>query len=100
MVSAEKNYSVRAVKESGDELGKLIDGFNGMLAQIQARDVALHRANDELEKRVAERTEDLQQQLNRIRLLNQITVAVAARQDSQSIVLEVLQQLELYLSLD
>ena len=100
MVSAEKNYSVRAVKESGDELGKLIDGFNGMLAQIQIRDLALHRANDELEKRVAERTEDLQQQLNRIRLLNQITVAVAARQDSQSIVLEVLQQLELYLALD
>ena len=99
-VSAEKNYSVRAVKESGDELGKLIDGFNGMLAQIQARDLALNRANDELEKRVAERTEDLQQQLNRIRLLNQITVAVAARQDSQSIVLEVLEQLELYLSLD
>jgi signal transduction histidine kinase/CheY-like chemotaxis protein len=100
IVAAEKNYSVRAVKQSDDELGQLIDVFNGMLAQIQARDLGLNRANDELEKRVEERTRDLQQQLKRISLLNQINMAVAARQDSESIVLVVLQQLELHLPLD
>jgi len=34
-VSQEKKYSLRAEKQSNDELGLLIDGFNEMLAQIQ-----------------------------------------------------------------
>src|SRR6266498_1852835 len=38
-VADEKNYSMRAVKRSDDELGMLVDTFNGMLAQIQVRDV-------------------------------------------------------------
>jgi signal transduction histidine kinase/ActR/RegA family two-component response regulator len=100
VVSTQKNYSVRAVKESNDELGNLIDGFNEMLSQIQERDVALHHANEELEKRVRERTRDLEQQFARISLLNQITYAVAARQDFESIVLIVLQQLEDHLPVD
>ena len=99
-VSREKNYAVRAHKESDDELGSLIDGFNGMLAQIQERGGALLRVNDDLEKRVAARTQDLQQQFQRISLLNQITHAVAARQDFESIVQVVLQQLEEHLPVD
>src|SRR5207245_6454570 len=55
-VAGEKNYSLRAVKQSEDELGRLIDGFNAMLEQIQQRDAALREARDELEKRVEERT--------------------------------------------
>ena len=100
VVSTQKNYAVRAIKESNDELGNLIDGFNEMLSQIQERDVALHHANEELEKRVRERTRDLEQQFGRISLLNQITYAVAARQDFESIVLIVLQQLEDHLPVD
>jgi signal transduction histidine kinase/CheY-like chemotaxis protein len=100
VVSTQKNYAVRAVKESNDELGNLIDGFNEMLSQIQERDVALHHANEELEQRVRERTRDLEQQFGRISLLNQITYAVAARQDFESIVLIVLQQLEDHLPVD
>jgi PAS domain S-box-containing protein len=60
-VAMDKNYSVRAEKQSGDELGQLIDGFNEMLAQIQARDAALLAAHDTLENRVQERTEELRQ---------------------------------------
>lgn len=60
-VAQEKNYSVRAKKQSGDELGQLIDGFNEMLAQIQARDAALLAAHETLENRVQERTEELHQ---------------------------------------
>jgi len=100
IVSTGKNYSVRAQKESDDELGRLIDGFNEMLGQIQKRDSALKIANDGLEKRVEERTHDLRQQFSRISLLNQITYAVADRQDFASIVLVVLQQLEDHLPID
>jgi signal transduction histidine kinase/ActR/RegA family two-component response regulator len=59
MVSAGKNYSVRARKHGEDELGQLIESFNQMLTQIQERDAALQQANDQLEKRVQERTQDL-----------------------------------------
>ena len=45
MVSANKNYEVRAVKSYGDEIGRLIDGFNTMLSEIQHRDSALRSAN-------------------------------------------------------
>ncbi|HEY6170307.1 MAG TPA: PAS domain S-box protein, partial [Verrucomicrobiae bacterium] len=40
-VGFEKNYTVRARKRSDDELGRLVDEFNEMLAQIQHRDEAL-----------------------------------------------------------
>jgi signal transduction histidine kinase/ActR/RegA family two-component response regulator len=54
MVSANKNYAVRAVKSYGDEIGRLIDGFNTMLSEIQQRDMALRGANDELKSRTRE----------------------------------------------
>jgi len=59
-VALDKNYSVRATKQSNDELGQLVDGFNEMLAQIQARDSALQTARDDLEKRVEDRTRELE----------------------------------------
>lgn len=59
-VSAEKNYAVRAVAESGDELGVLVEAFNDMLSQIQWRDAELQKAHDELEQRVIERTAQLE----------------------------------------
>jgi PAS domain S-box-containing protein len=59
-VAAEQNYTVRAKKQADDEIGTLFDGFNEMLRQIQERDVALQAARDGLEKRVAERTGELQ----------------------------------------
>ncbi len=99
-VSEDQNYAIRAQRESGDELGQLIDGFNEMLAQIQERDNALKGANDRLEKRVEERTRDLRQQFDRISLLNQITYAVAARKDFNSIVQVVIGQLEERLPID
>src|SRR5947207_2983852 len=53
-VSANKNYEVRAVKSYGDEIGRLIDGFNTMLSEIQHRDSALRSANDQLKTRTQE----------------------------------------------
>jgi signal transduction histidine kinase/DNA-binding response OmpR family regulator len=63
LVSEKRDYSVRAVKHSNDELGVLIDEFNEMLAQIQQRDQALQQAHDLLEARVRERTKELQQEV-------------------------------------
>ncbi len=68
LVSAGENYSVRAAKHSQDELGTLIDAFNGMLAQIQARDTELARQRDHLEEQVAARTADLVRLNSELRL--------------------------------
>jgi len=53
-VSAEKDYSLRAARGSGDEVGSLMDGFNQMLEQINSRDVELADANDRLKDAIAE----------------------------------------------
>ena len=39
-ISIEKNYSVRAIKHTNDEVGSLIDSFNQMLSQIEIRELA------------------------------------------------------------
>ena len=62
-VTTQKNYAVRAAKQGNDELGTLIDVFNAMLSQIQIQDSALQEARDKLEKRVAERTQELQEEV-------------------------------------
>ena len=41
-ISTEKNYAVRVPRHAQDEIGRLTDGFNEMLTQIQARDEAIH----------------------------------------------------------
>ncbi|MCD6050263.1 MAG: barA 6 [Verrucomicrobia bacterium] len=62
-VAEKRDYSLRAVKRSEDEIGRLIDRFNEMLAQIQTRDQALQKTHEELEKRVEERTSELRQEV-------------------------------------
>ncbi len=59
LVSKKKDYSVRAVKYSDDEIGDLTQTFNGMLSRIQARDSALLKAN----RQVARQADDLQREL-------------------------------------
>lgn len=49
LVSTNKNYEIRARRFYGDEIGRLIDGFNTMLSEIQQRDTAFRRANEELQ---------------------------------------------------
>lgn len=59
-VSVDRDYSVRAVTQSRDEVGLLVEAFNEMLAQIQRRDRDLQAAHAELEQRVVDRTRKLE----------------------------------------
>ena len=58
-VSSEKDYSLRHLVTSHDEIGVLIDGFNSMLARIERRDAELQRQRNHLEDEVALRTAEL-----------------------------------------
>ncbi len=60
LVSSKRDYSQRVAFQSEDELGRLIDSFNDMLAQIQARDRALEEHRENLEELVTQRTMELQ----------------------------------------
>lgn len=51
-ISEQHDYSKRAVKDTGDEIGSLVDSFNNMLTQIEARDSALIQVQGDLEQRV------------------------------------------------
>ncbi len=59
LVSEQRQYALRARQDNNDEVGLLIQAFNGMLEQIQQRDSALVKANEQLEGRVQERTSEL-----------------------------------------
>lgn len=55
-VVEQKDYSRRATKMSGDEVGVLADSFNDMLAEIERRTGALEVSNAELGHEIAERS--------------------------------------------
>ena len=50
VISEKRDYSVRAVKQTEDEIGFLIDCFNGMLAQMQKHEKTLREVNEQLAK--------------------------------------------------
>ena len=60
-VSRDKNYCVRAYQpNTSGEIAVLINAFNEMLGQIQKKEDALQEAHDELERRVVQRTAELE----------------------------------------
>jgi signal transduction histidine kinase len=73
-VTGERDYGVRAVQESDDEVGRLVHAFNEMLAQIQLRDDAIRKAHAELEERVQARTLALQ---NALREMESFTYTIS-----------------------
>ena len=68
IVSKEKNYATRAVKDSDDELGQLTEVFNGMLTEIELRDGELLSYQNGLEREVAARTAELSESNTDLRL--------------------------------
>ena len=59
-VSSRGDYSIRADLPSDDEFGSLATEFNGMLEEIERRDMELQHHRDNLEAQVAHRTAELQ----------------------------------------
>jgi PAS domain S-box-containing protein len=78
-VSTERDYSLRAVRSTSDEMGLLADGFNDMLGKIQKQNVALQEAHDGLEEKVKERTHDLESTNARLGAANDELSATTAR---------------------
>jgi len=58
-ITDQQDYSLRAKRLTTDEIGRLVDDFNGMLEQIQLRDQELHEIQDQLEEKVLSRTQQL-----------------------------------------
>ena len=58
-IAHSNDYSVRVTRQSDDEIGRLIDGFNDMLHQVQLRDDQLASHRQELEQQVLSRTAEL-----------------------------------------
>jgi PAS domain S-box-containing protein len=54
-VTRDKNYGVRATARHRDEMGTLVEAFNGMLDEIQRRDADLVHTARSLKSEVAER---------------------------------------------
>lgn len=61
VISTHKDYSVRAVRRSNDELGILTQAFNDMLAQIQSQSEQIKALNVSLEEKVRVRTSELEE---------------------------------------
>lgn len=68
-VSQQKNFAIRAPKNSNDELGSLADTFNEMLTAIQGRDAELRHHGENLEQLVAQRTAALEKRNQAMRLV-------------------------------
>ncbi len=88
LVAREKDYSVRVTKDGDDELGRLIDGFNEMLQEIQARDLALQAARDDLEQRVEARTLELRSSQERLQLTIDTALDAIVTADQQGRIIE------------
>ncbi len=68
-VTKQSDFSLRAQKYYNDEVGEFTDSFNKMLEQIQVQDKELRSAKDELEIRVAERTDEFQRLQKRTEMI-------------------------------
>ena len=58
-IARSNDYSVRVARQGDDEIGRLIDGFNDMLQQVQHRDGELATHRQQLEQQVQSRTAEL-----------------------------------------
>lgn len=62
-ISGARDYSMRGARRGNDEIGSLVDAFNGMLDEIQKRENDLRGLNESLEARVRERTLGLEKEV-------------------------------------
>ena len=65
-IAAQRDYTLRADKLSGDEVGSLVDSFNAMVQEIESAHEAIQRHASRLESEVAERTANLAAMVNEL----------------------------------
>ena len=85
-VMATRDFSVRASKTTTDEIGHLVDGFNGMLAEIGRRAGVMEESNRTLAREIKERRvaeEALRASERRNRTLVTATTAVVWTADGK-----------------
>ncbi|MCG3192778.1 MAG: SpoIIE family protein phosphatase [Thermoanaerobaculia bacterium] len=75
-VSEKKDYSLRAQKETSDEIGLLMDGFNHMLVEVEKRDVDLQDKNEKLREQGEELRQKNEQILDSIRYAQHIQASI------------------------
>lgn len=78
-VTQSRDYSTRVANSSSQEVGVLIEGFNSMLTEIELREAELTTANQELDQRVRQRTQELELEVAERRVAEE-EVRVSQRQ--------------------
>lgn len=71
LVTQQGDHSLRATKESNDEIGELVDGFNAMLSEVQQRDKSLQAHSENLESQVQQRTAEMRKAMHIARTANE-----------------------------
>lgn len=71
VISEQRDYSVRATQYGKDELGALTLAFNHMLTRIQSQNQEILFLNQNLEKKVSDRTHDLKEANEKLETANQ-----------------------------
>ena len=74
-ISASQDYSLRATKQSQDEVGLLVDRVNELLEVMAERDHHLKGEGDRLEKEVAARTKELRESNQRLKTATEEAIA-------------------------
>ena len=85
VVSADPGSAIRAIRETDDEIGELVNGFNGMLDHIQARDADLAEQRRGLEAAVSARTSELVASADRFKRIVESTHAIPWEADATSL---------------
>lgn len=80
-IADHKDYSVRADKVCGDEVGALTDAFNQMLTQIQSQDNALQSAQGELREQVSALQREIGERLRAEAAHDRLTAILEATPD-------------------
>lgn len=73
LISEEQNYGLRVTNTSNDEVGQLTDAFNHMLEQIEEKNAQITALNQNLEQKVTERTQQLENANSTLALQKEFT---------------------------
>ena len=83
-VVEKRDFTLRAEKTTGDEIGYLADAFNGMLAEIGERTEALERSNATLAEEIKDREQAEQARLNAEEALKRLNVELELRVEART----------------